>query len=124
MVLRKWGRLIVCCWKQLVRGADTERHRLSVVRQLGPELKALARSLVFERPFAERIARLLYGVWSLFCDLQRRQQHGLPYARATLHMMGFAAIGLAAIMAVYYIGDAAGLSDLEIAILEHLMGVN
>ena len=48
----------------------------------------------------------------------RRQEPGLPYARATLHMLGFAAIGLAAIMGVYFVGDAAGLSDLWIAIVE------
>jgi MFS transporter, ACS family, D-galactonate transporter len=47
-----------------------------------------------------------------------RQERGLPYLRATLHMLAFAAVGLAAVMAVYFIGDAAGLSDLGIAILE------
>jgi MFS transporter, ACS family, D-galactonate transporter len=48
----------------------------------------------------------------------RRQERGLPYLRATLHMLAFAAVGLAAVMAVYFVGDAAGLSDLWIAILE------
>ena len=48
----------------------------------------------------------------------RRQEPGLPYARATLHMLAYAAPGLAAVMAVYFVGDAAGLSDLWIAILE------
>jgi MFS transporter, ACS family, D-galactonate transporter len=43
---------------------------------------------------------------------------GLPYGPALLRMLGFAAIGLAAVMGVYFIGDAAGLSDLWIAILE------
>jgi MFS transporter, ACS family, D-galactonate transporter len=48
----------------------------------------------------------------------RRQERGLPYLRGTLHLMGFSAIGLAAVMGIYFIGDAAGLSDLWIAILE------
>ena len=38
--------------------------------------------------------------------------------RATLHLMAFSAVGLAAVMAVYFVGDAAGLSDLWIAVLE------
>ena len=33
---------------------------------------------------------------------------GLPYVRATVHMLAFAALGLAAVMAVYFVGDAAG----------------
>jgi MFS family permease len=48
----------------------------------------------------------------------RREERGLPYGRAALHLMGFSAIGLAAVMAVYFVGDAAGLSDLWIAVLE------
>jgi MFS family permease len=48
----------------------------------------------------------------------RRQQSGLPYTRATLHLMAFSALFLAAVMAVYFVGDAAGLSDLWIAVME------
>ena len=48
----------------------------------------------------------------------RRQEPGLPYAKATLHLLGFSAVGLAAVMGVYFVGNAAGLSDLWIAILE------
>lgn len=48
----------------------------------------------------------------------RRQEPGLPYARATLHLAAFSAAGLAAVMGVYFVGDAAGLSDLWIAVLE------
>src|SRR3954467_15415919 len=47
-----------------------------------------------------------------------RQQRGLPYGPALVRMLGFAAIGLSAVMGVYFVGDAAGLSDLWIAILE------
>src|ERR671921_2249894 len=32
----------------------------------------------------------------------RRQEKGLPYTRATLHLMAFSALGLAAVMAVYF----------------------
>jgi MFS transporter, ACS family, D-galactonate transporter len=48
----------------------------------------------------------------------RGQQRGLPYARAALHLGAYAAVGLTAVMSVYFIGDAAGLSDLWIAIVE------
>src|SRR3954454_4604955 len=48
----------------------------------------------------------------------RRQEPGLPYGRAALHLMAFSAIGLAAVMAVYFVGDSAGLTDLWIAIRE------
>jgi MFS family permease len=48
----------------------------------------------------------------------RRQAGGLPYGPALVRMLGVAAIGLTAVMAVYFVGDAAGLSDLWIAILE------
>src|SRR3954469_9822415 len=47
-----------------------------------------------------------------------RQQRGLPYGPALVRMLGFAAIGLSAVMGVYFVGDSAGLSDLWIAILE------
>ena len=42
----------------------------------------------------------------------RGQERGLPYARAALHLGAYAAGGLAAVMAVYFVGDAAGLSDI------------
>jgi len=48
----------------------------------------------------------------------RTQERGLPYLRATLHLGAYAAVALAAVMAVYFVGDAAGLSDLAIAIVE------
>src|SRR3954468_19879129 len=78
---------------------------------------------VFAADEAWRMAFLVLGAATLVVGLAcaayfRRQEPGLPYARATLHMMGFAAIGLAAILGVYFVGDAAGLSDLGIAILE------
>lgn len=43
--------------------------------------------------------------------------------RATLHLGGYAAVSLVLIMAVYLIGDRAGLSDLWIALLEVVLAV-
>jgi MFS family permease len=48
----------------------------------------------------------------------RRQERGLPYVRAALHLGAYAAVFLAAVMAVYFVGDAAGLADIWIAVLE------
>jgi ACS family D-galactonate transporter-like MFS transporter len=48
----------------------------------------------------------------------RQKERALPYVRAALHLGAYAAVGLAAVMAVYFIGDSAGLSDLWIAVLE------
>jgi MFS transporter, ACS family, D-galactonate transporter len=78
---------------------------------------------VFAASQAWRMPFLILGAATLVVGIGtaiyfRRQERGLPYARATLHLMGFSAIGLAAVMAVYFVGDAAGLSDLWIAILE------
>src|SRR3954452_21578212 len=47
-----------------------------------------------------------------------RQRHRLPYGPPLVRMLGFAAVGLTAVMGVYFVGDAAGLSDLWIAVLE------
>jgi MFS family permease len=78
---------------------------------------------VFNGQDAWRMAFLILGGATLIVGLGAavyfsRQERGLPYGRATLHLMGFSAVGLAAVMAVYFIGDAAGLSDLWIAVLE------
>jgi MFS family permease len=78
---------------------------------------------VFAAADAWRMAFLVLGAATLAVAIGcaayfRRRQPGLPYARATLHMLAFAAVGLAAVMAVYFIGDAAGLSELWIAVLE------
>jgi ACS family D-galactonate transporter-like MFS transporter len=78
---------------------------------------------VFSRSEAWRMAFLVLGAATLLVGIGiaiyfGRQERGLPFGRATLHMLGFAAIGLAAVMGVYFLGDAAGLSDLMIAVLE------
>jgi MFS family permease len=78
---------------------------------------------VFANAQAWRMPFLILGAATLAVGFAcfayfRRQQPGLPYGRAALHLGAFSAIGLAAVMAVYFIGDAAGLSDLWIAIVE------
>ena len=87
-----------------------------------PNLIALGSS-VFAADQAWRMPFLVLGAATLVVGSAtalyfRRQERGLPFARATLHLMAFSAVGLAAVMGVYFIGDAAGLSDLWIAVLE------
>jgi MFS family permease len=60
-----------------------------------------------------------FGAWIYF----RRQEPGLPYMRAALHLGAYSAVSLAAVMGVYFIGDAAGLSDIAIAGLEVVLAV-
>src|SRR3954452_24753387 len=71
--------------------------------------------------FAFGAATLMVGLgaWLYF----RRQEPGLPYFRAALHLGAYSAVSLTAIMAVYKIGDDAGLSDLAIAGLEPVLAV-
>src|SRR3954452_11916760 len=71
--------------------------------------------------FAFGAATLMVGLgaWLYF----RRQEPGLPYFRAALHLGAYSAVSLTAIMAVYKIGDEAGLSDLAIAGLEVVLAV-
>jgi MFS transporter, ACS family, D-galactonate transporter len=59
------------------------------------------------------------GAWLYF----RRQEPGLPYFRAAVHLGAYSAVSLGAVMAVYKIGDAAGLSDIAIAGLEVVLAV-
>src|SRR5688572_13314903 len=80
-------------------------------------------SSVFAADEAWRMPFLVLGAATLVVGIAtslyfRRQERGLPWVRATLHLMAFSAVGLTAVMAVYFIGDAAGLSDLWIAVLE------
>jgi MFS family permease len=78
---------------------------------------------VFSQEDAWRMTFLAFGAATLVVGIGisiyfRGQEKGLPYFRATLHLLAYSAVGLAAVMAVYYIGDSAGLSDLAIAGLE------
>src|SRR5688572_11136837 len=68
---------------------------------------------VFDEENAWRMPFLLLGAVTLVVGTAvaayfRRQEPGLPYGRATLSMLAYASVGLAAVMAVYFIGDAAG----------------
>src|SRR3954469_4441645 len=95
---------------------------ITIATVFAPNLIELGGS-VFAADEAWRMPFLILGAATLVVGLAcfayfRRQEPGLPYLRATLHMLGFAAIGLVAIMGVYFVGDAAGLSDLWIAIVE------
>jgi ACS family D-galactonate transporter-like MFS transporter len=95
---------------------------ITLATVFAPDLISLG-GQVFAADQAWRMAFLVLGACTLVVGLGivlyfRRQQPGLPYGRATLHMGAYAAVGLVAIMAVYFIGDAAGLSDLWIAVLE------
>ena len=83
---------------------------------------------VFGKEGAWRMPFLLLGAATLVVGTAvatyfRRQEPGLPYFRAALHMLAYAACGLAAVMAVYFVGDAAGLSDLAIAGLEVALAI-
>jgi ACS family D-galactonate transporter-like MFS transporter len=83
---------------------------------------------VFASDEAWRMPFLILGAATLLVGLGisvyfRGQERGLPYARAALHLGAYAAAALAAVMAVYFIGDAAGLSDLWIAVLEVALAV-
>jgi MFS transporter, ACS family, D-galactonate transporter len=95
---------------------------ITIATVFAPNLIDLGGHL-FAAKDAWRAAFLVLGAATLVVGLGiltyfRRQEPGLPYGRAALHMGAYAAVGLAAVMAVYWIGDAAGLSDLMIAVLE------
>src|SRR3954449_3070938 len=83
---------------------------------------------VFSADEAWRMTFLAFGAATLVVGIGafayfRRQEPGLPYFRAALHLGAYSAVSLAAVMAVYKIGDSAGLSDLAIAGLEVLLAV-
>jgi MFS family permease len=78
---------------------------------------------VFSGEAAWRMPFLILGAATLLvgCAITlyfRGQERGQPYARAALHLGAYAAVGLAAVMTVYFVGNAAGLSDIWVAVLE------
>jgi ACS family D-galactonate transporter-like MFS transporter len=100
---------------------------ITIATVFAPNMIALG-GHVFAAADAWRMAFLLLGAATLLVGIAvaiyfRRQEPGLPYGRATLHMLAFALVGLAAVMAVYFAGDAGGLSDLAIAALEVALAV-
>ena len=96
---------------------------ITIATVFAPNLIALGGSVFADGDDAWRMPFLVLGAATLVVGIAvaayfRRQEPGLPYAKATLHLLGFSAVGLAAVMGVYFVGNAAGLSDLWIAILE------
>lgn len=85
---------------------------------------------VFSRGEAWRMTFLILGTATLIVGaaivLYFRHEAGgrLPYLKAALHLGAYAAVFLAAVMAVYFVGDAAGLSDLWIAVIEVALAVS
>src|SRR3954471_5108158 len=78
---------------------------------------------VFAADEAWRMPFLLLGACTLMVGIAitayfRRQEPAQPYGKAFVGMAAYAAVGLAAVMAVYFVGDQAGLTDLWIAALE------
>jgi MFS transporter, ACS family, D-galactonate transporter len=95
---------------------------ITIATVFAPNMLDLGTS-VLSAADAWRMPFLMLGAATLLVGLGiavyfRGHERGMPFARATLHLGAYAAVGLAAVMAVYFIGDAAGLSDLWIAILE------
>src|SRR3954447_23055804 len=95
---------------------------------LTPQLIKLG-GTVFAAADAWRMAFLVMGAATLVVGTAvavyfRRQEPGLPYGRAFLHMAAYAAGGLAAVMAVYRIGTSAGLSALGTALVEVALAVS
>src|ERR1700742_226232 len=92
---------------------------ITIATVFSPNLIALG-GHVFGGEDAWRMAFLVMGAATLVVGIgiavYFRGAHS--YFKATLHMLAFAAVGLAAVMAVYFVGDAAGLTDLEIAVVE------
>src|SRR3954467_3263937 len=70
-----------------------------------------------------RMAFLILGAATLLVGIGiaiyfARKERGKPFGRALLHMLAYAVPALVAVMAVYFVGNAAGLSDLWIAVME------
>lgn len=96
---------------------------ITIATVFAPNLIELGERVFADGENAWRMPFLVLGAATLVVGIAvaayfRRQEPGLPYGRATLHLLGYSAVGLAAVMGVYFVGDAAGLSDLWIAILE------
>jgi ACS family D-galactonate transporter-like MFS transporter len=95
---------------------------ITIATVFAPNMIDLGAS-VFAKSEAWRMPFIILGAATLLVGLGiamyfRGQERGLPYARAALHLGAYAVVGLGAVMGVYFIGDSAGLTDLEIAVLE------
>jgi ACS family D-galactonate transporter-like MFS transporter len=95
---------------------------ITIATVFAPDLIRLG-GRVFADDQAWRMAFLVLGAVTLTVGAGliayfRATEGPLPYVRAALHLGAYAAVGLAAIMAVYFAGDGAGLTDVEIALME------
>jgi MFS family permease len=95
---------------------------ITIATVFAPDLIDLGHD-VFGADDAWRMAFLVLGAATLVVGMVliahfRTQERGLPYLRAAAHLGAYSAAGLAAVMAVYFVGDAAGLADIWIAVLE------
>jgi MFS family permease len=95
---------------------------ITIATVFAPDLIRLG-GQVFAGDEAWRMPFLVLGAATLVVGVAiigyfRGQQHGLPYVRAALHLGAYSAVGLAAIMGVYFLGDGLGASDLAIAAME------
>jgi ACS family D-galactonate transporter-like MFS transporter len=96
---------------------------ITIATVFAPDLIDLGTNAFGTTEDAWRMPFLILGaatlcVGAILIAYFRTQERGLPYFRAAAHLGAFAAVGLAAIMAVYFLGDAAGLADIWIAVLE------
>lgn len=96
---------------------------ITIATVFAPNMISFGGDVFSDAEDAWRMPFLILGACTLVVGIAvaayfRRQEPGLPYGRALLHMLAYSAVGLAAVMAVYFVGDAAGLSDLWIAVLE------
>src|SRR3954447_10418869 len=92
---------------------------ITIATVFAPDLIDLGTS-AFGTEGAWRMPFLLLGVATLVVGVVliayfRTQERNLPYLRAAAHLGAYSAVGLAAVMAVYFLGDAAGLADIWIA---------
>ncbi|HEY7075951.1 MAG TPA: MFS transporter [Solirubrobacteraceae bacterium] len=100
---------------------------ITIATVFAPNMISLG-AKVFGGPEAWRMAFVALGAVTLVVAVGvfayfRRREPGLPYFRATGHMLRYAAPCLVAVMAVYWLGTSAGLSDLAVAGLEIVLAV-
>jgi MFS family permease len=99
---------------------------ITLATLLAPWMLGLGASLGNEH--AWRMPFLLLGAVTILVGggavlYLRRGHRGLRFGRATLMMLAYAAVGLVAVMSVYFLGVALGASELGIAGMEILLAL-